>query len=227
MWLPIATGKGATHTLPLIFRVIYWRIDMKYNLKGKKFGKLTVLEKAGVDNSRYVIWKCKCDCGNETIVRSSHLVRGDTKSCGCINYTANGFSDNRIYRIWKGIISRCYNKNSTSYRRYGKKGITICNEWKNNFMSFYNWSLNNGYKDNLSIDRINNKGNYEPNNCRWATAEEQANNTSQNVFISFNGEKLTIAQWAHKIGIQPSVFHDRLKRNGICEKIFHKNMFDF
>lgn len=243
------------------------------------------MEYVGVDKQRYSLWKCKCECGNYKIVRSSHLIKGKIISCGCLRahkklksgtrfgrytvlsysheknkfhfykvkcdcgnistveystlkknkygcrkchewqLTAKGLSKTRIYEIWNHMLFRCYNRKSESYKRYGERGIKVCKKWKEDFMAFYNWSLNNGYKENLSIDRINNDGNYEPDNCRWATREQQANNTSKNVFIDFNGKRLTISQWAHKIGILPSVFHGRLKRNGVCEKIFKKNMF--
>lgn len=197
---------------------------MKYDLEGKTFGKLTALKPIGYDKQRYMLWECKCSCGNTKIIRSSHLIHGRIKSCGCISKKANGFARNRIYRIWKGILARCFNEKDPNYRRYGGKGRTVCNEWKKDFMSFYKWSVNNGYRDNLSIDRINNKGNYEPSNCRWATAREQSNNTSQNVFISFRGQKLTKAQWARKIGIKIYSFNYRIKKYGICDKIFNKNM---
>ena len=200
---------------------------MKYELKGKKFGKLTVLEKVGYDKGRYILWKCKCECGNETIVRSAHLVKGRIRSCGCLNYKANGFSRNRIYIIWKNMLRRCYNTKVKGFKRYGGRGITVCEEWKNDFMSFYNWALRNGYKENLSIDRVNNNSNYEPNNCRWTTALEQANNTRQNVRILYKGLDLTLAEWGRKIGIHPHSFSSRIKRYGICEKVFHRDMSNF
>lgn len=123
---------------------------------------------------------CKCDCGNETIVLKANLVRGHTKSCGCnrsINarklFTKHGQCGTRLYRIWVEMVHRCYLKSDTNYKKYGARGITVCDEWRNDFKSFYDWSMSNGYTDELTIDRIDSDGNYEPTNCRWATYKQQ------------------------------------------------------
>lgn len=150
---------------------------------GKRFGKLTVISAAGRSPRRYILWKCRCDCGRETIVSSHNLRSGNTQSCGCrlrertrmLNFVTGQYKS-RLYRIWTCMKTRCYNPNTPQYKDWGGRGITMCDEWRHNFKSFYDWSMSNGYNEHLSIDRINNDGNYEPSNCKWSTAKEQANN---------------------------------------------------
>lgn len=172
------------------------------DLKGMKFGKLTVIELDSLHGKIGASWKCLCECGNTTIARMKHLTYGNTKSCGCLKKelgTIFDIDDNkesyRIYHIWNGMKSRCYSKNNDSYHNYGGRGIEICNEWLNDFMSFYNWAINNGYSNELSIDRIEVNGNYEPSNCRWATDKEQQNNRRNNLHVTINGVTKTGAQW--------------------------------
>lgn len=133
----------------------------------------------------------------------------------------------RIYNIYAGIKHRCFNKKSYAYHRYGGRGIKICEEWLNDFTSFYNWALENGYASNLTIDRINNDGNYEPNNCRWVTNQEQRYNTCRSRFITINGKTLTIAQWAKESGLDRKVIERRLQKGitgvKLLEETFHRN----
>lgn len=170
------------------------------DLTNMRFGRLTVKYK--VLKKERIYWYCECDCGGSKTIRSDALVNSWTKSCGCINNEKkHNMTNPRIYDIWIGIKSRCINENNQAYCKYGGRGITICEEWLNDFMSFYNWSMENGYNDSLSIDRIDNDGNYEPDNCRWATSKEQCNNRSSNHLIEINGITKTVAQWSDLSGV--------------------------
>lgn len=124
----------------------------------------------------------------------------------------HGLSKTRLHVIWHSMYCRCYYPSTNQYKNYGGRGITICEEWKKNFVSFYNWAMNNGYKESLTIDRIDVNGNYEPNNCRWITRKEQSSNTTQNIFYTIDGETKTSKQWCETYNINQTTFKDRLKR---------------
>ena len=150
----------------------------KLNLTGKTFGKLLVISEDHSDG-KHLYWKCQCSCGKETIVSGDSLKQGFTKSCGCLNaelaaqrITTHGKYKERLYSIWLNMKHRCFNSNAINFRSYGGRGITVCDEWKNDFQVFYDWAMSNGYSDNLTIDRIDNDGNYEPTNCQWITLSE-------------------------------------------------------
>lgn len=190
------------------------------DLTGKKYGKLTVISRAE-NKGTQTRWLCECDCGKRKIVQAGSLVSGDTKSCGCLRGVIMGErlrthgtgKESRLYRIWTGIKTRCYNPNHNTYKIYGKRGIKMCEEWKNSFVSFRDWSIKNGYSDSLSLDRIDVNGDYEPSNCRWATKKQQANNTRSNVYISYKGETHTLAEWSDITGIKELTLASR-KRKG-------------
>lgn len=202
------------------------RAQQSPNCEGEKFNKLlAVKELEIVDGQRYYLFRC--DCGNE-VERKLKEVRGEKlKSCGCgegnftTHHKTHGLSKTRLYGIHKGMTRRCYNKKDNSYKSYGGRGISICREWQGEagLINFTNWALNNGYKDSLSIDRINNDGNYEPSNCRWTDVVSQQNNTSQNIFSEYNGKTQTVAEWARELELTYDSLWKRLfKYNYSFEK---------
>ena len=202
------------------------------DLTGQRFGKLVVIERV-YNGRKDAHWRCKCDCGKEVITSTGHLKDGHTKSCGCYSRsllketaTKHGQYKTRLYNVWWSIYTRCYVKSSNRYKQYGDKGIIMCDEWKNDFMTFYNWSMENGYKEDIdkngrnqiSIDRIDNNGNYETNNCRWVDRKTQANNKSINVKFLIAGESLTAKQVAEKYNINYRTFMSRLYRGFTFEE---------
>lgn len=183
------------------------------DLTGRRFAYLVAEEFTGTDSRGRALWLCRCDCGNTRIITGSKLKVGEYKSCGCMHYKyGHGQTNTRLYHIWRTMKARCEDPNSHKYHAYGGRGITVCEEWLNSFESFYDWATASGYRDDLSIDRINNDGNYCPENCRWATAKEQANNTRRNRLLTYNGETHTVAEWAKIVGITKTALYHRLSR---------------
>lgn len=154
------------------------------DMTGQKYGMLTVLHK---NRQNYkcgrILWVCQCECGKQITAERGNLIHGRIKSCGCLKNAriatvnkTHGLTHTRLHRIWLNMKTRCYNPRYKQYESYMGRGISICDEWKDDFKAFYDWAIANGYKDNLSIDRINNDGNYEQSNCRWVDSYVQANN---------------------------------------------------
>lgn len=192
----------------------------------KKYGKLTILgieyQKKYSNGTIIDFVKCKCECGNTKIINFNNIKRGLVKSCGCITKTVNGMSKTRIYQIYRHLINRCYREKDISYKNYGNKGIIVCDEWKNDFMSFYNWSMANGYANDLTIDRIDVNGNYEPSNCRWVNMAVQQNNRSNNRILEYKGQKKTITEWAKYCGLSYRNLYYRLNNGYTIEEAIEK-----
>ena len=187
------------------------------DLTGRRYGRLTVIKRSS-KKGKGTYWLCKCDCGNEKEILSQHLQRGLIRSCGCLrrdvlssNSTNHGKSKTRIYKEWKGIKERCLNSKNNGFKNYGGRGITICKEWLDDFMNFYDWAMKNGYKNDLTIERKDVNGNYCPENCCWIPAHEQPKNTRNNVVLEYHGEKKIMADWARYAGIKYQTFVRRIK----------------
>jgi hypothetical protein len=188
-------------------------------IEGNKYGRLTVIKQDHYDNYGHPLWLCKCDCGNETHTAASKLLNGKTLSCGCYHIQraietqkTHGMTKTRIYKTWQDMKARCNRKTNKDYMRYGGRGITICNEWIN-FEPFMKWAYENGYSDNLELDRIDYNGNYEPSNCRFATRREQTNNTSRNHYITCRGITKTMSEWADVAEVSYSTFRSRINES--------------
>lgn len=183
------------------------------DLTGMVFGNLCVVEFSHTYNG-HSYWLCRCKCGRLTIARGSHMKSGNVSSCGCKNGNiTHGESKTRLYSVWNNMKERCQNPKSKEYHRYGGRGISVCSDWER-YETFRDWALSNGYAPNLSIDRKNNDGNYDPGNCRWATAREQANNTRRTRLIEFGGQIYSVSEWSRKLGIKQSTLSMRLNKYG-------------
>lgn len=199
------------------------------DLVGKKFGRLTVVSEA---EKRYTkgghskrMWNCACDCGNKKILPTRNLTSGNTKSCGCYkkdrnveHFTTHGMTKTRLYSIWISMKDRCYRETVLQYKDYGGRGITVCDEWLNDFQSFYDWAIANGYKENLTIERKNVNGNYCPENCCWITKAEQSRNKTNCHYITYKGETKTLSEWSRELGIDRECVRNQEKKLGSGEK---------
>lgn len=186
---------------------------------GQKYNRLTIISYNSIKNNhRY--YNCRCDCGNIKVVDIKHLKGGKIKSCGCLweenkhEYRKiHGFSNKEhLYSTWKGIKHRCYCKTAKRYKDYGGRGITMCEDWKNSYISFRDWAINNGWIEGLTIDRIDNDKGYYPENCRFVTYKEQNRNQRSNVFLSYNGKTMILADWEKETGISRETISARINR---------------
>lgn len=215
---------------------------------GTRFGRLTVTgyTKSG-KNGNETYCECLCDCGNRVVIQRTSLRNGHTKSCGCIqrekasnsikmynnsdsykgvpSRRTHGMSETRLYSEWLSMRNRCYNKKNKTYRFYGGAGIDVCDEWNNSAESFINWSLQNGYSDSLTIDRIDVKKGYYPDNCRWITAKEQSRNKRNTLWIEHDGETKSFVEWCEIFGIRYEHAYLRKQRGMSFEEIFSKKDF--
>lgn len=193
----------------------------KIDLVGNKYGKLIVLEYSYTKaKKRY--WKCQCDCGSIVYIPTINLTSGNTKSCGCLKHEIksnyiHGKQKTRLYHIWQGMKSRCLNPNSIKFKNYGGRGIKICEEWKNNFMSFYNWAIENSYNTNKTraeqtLDRINNNDDYKPSNCRWTTHSQNCRNRNNNAYLTKDGVSKTIVEWSEELNLNSKIIYERAKK---------------
>ena len=212
----------------------------RLDLVGQKFERLTVMAFSCVKHGNSY-WSCECECGGKTEVSNCNLKNGHVKSCGCLKeetrftcHLVHGSSrigkQTRTYRIWTGIKTRCLNKNTDSYKDYGGRGIVICDRWKYSFKNFLDDM--GECPSGLTIERINNNGNYEPDNCKWATSKEQCNNTRSNRLIEYNGEVKTLKQWADTLKIHWSTLRNKLEKYGqdieraFTEPVNHKKQIE-
>ena len=195
---------------------------MLTDLAGKRFGRLQVLsfkEKRG----KVHYWNCRCDCGKEVVVNGYSMIHGNSRSCGCLHdelsrerarkqFTTHGLSKTRLHSIWLSMRTRCNNPHAKAYQYYGARGISICSEWQNDFQTFYDWAMANGYAENLTLDRIDFNEDYCPKNCRWVTTAEQARNTRKNRLVTINGETHILCDWAKIIGINYKSLAERIDK---------------
>lgn len=190
---------------------------------GNKFGRLTV-----IDNSE-LKHLCRCECGTIKAIDMYSLLKGDTMSCGCFHkemsrdmLTTHGLSKTRLHSVWAGMVARCHSENHSSYKHYGGRGIQVCEEWRKDFKAFYDWAYSVGYKEEFTetgrtkwvIDRIDNDGNYCPENCRWITNAQNVDNTRRTRRYEYNGEKLTLREISNKTGLSRALLDNRINRLG-------------
>lgn len=209
--------------------------SLRQDLVGKQFGRLAVEKYAGYTTSksgkRILLWECRCECGNVIVVRGNSLKTGSTKSCGCYRKElgmsskvmtkqihGDSSKNSRLYRIWLGIKTRCTNSKVPEYQNYGGRGIQVCSEWVNDYSVFREWAISSGYSNNLSIDRIDTDGNYEPDNCKWSTNKEQQNNKRTNRILRYDNKEMTLKQWSEVICIPNDTLWRRLESGWSVER---------
>lgn len=194
------------------------------DIKDQRFDRLVAIKPKYIKNGSYY-WECKCDCGVIKDIDGASLRAGRIKSCGCLkeemikNNTTHGLSESRLYNIHYHMIDRCYNFNNNAYYNYGGRGITVCDEWKNDFLSFYNWAINNGYQDDLTIERIDNNKGYNPSNCRWCTMYDQSRNKRNNRYVNYNGDDIVLSDISRAYNIPGTSLRRYLEKGYSIEEI--------
>lgn len=194
-------------------------------MKGKTYGRLTTTDHDKMVGGVRMV-KCSCECGNTGEYRLSDLKSGNTRSCGCLfketrqyAHRTHGKGDTRLYSIWTNMKTRCNNKNTPTYEYYGRRGIRLSKEWDEDFRSFYDWAIENGYRETLTIERLDCNGNYEPSNCTWIKRSEQNKNRRNNIIIDINGESSTLRDWCIRFGlVYKNVHQYMLRKNQTAEK---------
>lgn len=177
-----------------------------------KFNHVTVLSRNTEKKSQPPYYNCICDCGRTFVRRKDGIYNPNNKTCGYCQREHHDASNTRLYNIYENMLARCYKKYAKHYDNYGGRGIKVCDEWKNSFVSFKKWAMTNGYHDNLTLDRKNNDGDYEPSNCRWATRKEQARNVRNNRLVLYNGIAKPLSEWCEILGIKISGVRKRLNK---------------
>lgn len=194
------------------------KFSKRKNLVGRRFGRLIVSVLSHVKHPGTVYWKCSCDCGKESVASTWDLCLGHTKSCGCLRHESrnktHGMGDSTEYRIWCGMKSRCFNKRDVAFAHYGGRGISVCPRWRSSFEAFLA-DMGMRPSPNLSLDRIDNGGNYEPENCRWATRKQQLQNTRRSTFATYRGIRLPSSEWARVLRKSPGSVFSQHYRKGI------------
>lgn len=202
------------------------------DITGQRFGRLTAVCRESNNKRGEARWRCKCDCGNEIITIQHSLRSGNTSSCGCIRKeqlaernkqnAKHGMKGTRLYQTWHNMKDRCFRKNHAQYADYGGRGITVCPEWTKSFEAFRDWAMDNGYQDDLTLDRRDTNGSYTPDNCRWATQKEQSNNRRSNRLITFNGETHTLKKWSEIYDIPYALLKNRIRAGMPMERAILK-----
>lgn len=208
-------------------------MGVRIDLTGKRYGNLEVIKLVVDEPGKKKKWLCKCDCGNVCIVAGSNLRNGHTKSCIECGHkvvakkkTVHGETGTKLYLVWRAVLNRCENPKSKSYCDYGKRGIHLCEEWHNPKI-FFDWAHKSGYEDGLEIDRINVNGDYCPENCRWITKQENANNKRNNKVVEYAGEKKTLAEWARFYNVNYKNLSRNLKKGyTLIEAVNREKMGD-
>jgi hypothetical protein len=206
-------------------------VPPKIDKTGKHYGRLTVTGEAARNRHGHILWRCVCACGNSLEVEGCRLTSGRTRSCGCLRVDSKALTRlthgeskrgkwSPEYRAWVNMKTRCFNPNNHAYHNYGARGITLDDRW----LTFNNFLADMGRKPSpeLTLERVDNAGNYAPGNCVWATYTDQCNNTRHNVFFEFAGHRLTLPQWARKLGVPLGTLRTRLNRGWSVERTLNK-----